>query len=154
MQRIDWLEERDEELWGALWAFITWVPEQLDRHLKRTSSVALPEFLTMLAIARNDNTITMSRLARWARMSPSRLSHVMDRLERRGLTERLRNSEDRRSTYAVLTPEGQELLAEAAPPVMERMRESIFEVLTPEEAEQLTGILRKMLKRGKQQIIG
>lgn len=154
MKNFRWLEKGDADLWVTLWAFITWVPDHLDEHLKRTEGMPLTDFLTLLAIAQGNSSATMTELATATRMSPSRLSHVMDRLEKRGLTARTRSQADRRSSVAVLTPLGSDFLVGATPTLSERLRESIFEALTPEEAEQLAAILRKLLVRAQQDIAG
>lgn len=150
MERFHWLDPHDADVWGTLWAFITWVPGRLDEHLKNTEHMSLTEYLTMLAIAQADGRrTTMSRLAKATWMSPSRLSHVMDRLEQRGYTERTRSSEDRRASYASLTREGEEFMVHSTPALIKRMRETIFEAVTPEEADQLNAIMKKMMAQGK-----
>ena len=150
MERFHWLDEHDADVWVTLWDFITWVPSHLDEYLKHTEKMALVDYLTMLAIAQSENRrTTMSRLANATRMSPSRLSHVMDRLEERGLTERSRSTEDRRSTYASLTPEGVEFMVRATPNLINRLRTSIFEAVTTEEADQLKAIMGKILASAK-----
>lgn len=154
MQNLRWLDKRDADLWVALWAFITWVPEHLDEHLKRTQGMALTDFLTMLAIAQGDSSATMTELATATRMSPSRLSHVMDRLDKRGYTARTRSLADRRSSVATLTDQGTDFLVGATPALSARLRESIFEALTPQEAEQLAAILRKLLLRAQEDVAG
>lgn len=146
MNRFRWLEPHDAEVWGTLWAFITWVPATLDEHLKRSEQMALVDYLTLLAIAQADETrLAMSRLADATRMSPSRLSHVMDRLEHRGLAERTRSTEDRRSTNATLTEDGIEFMLRATPEMIGRLRSTIFEAVTPEEADQLNAIMQKIM---------
>lgn len=146
MHRFHWLEPHDAEVWGTLWAFITWVPATLDEHLKRTEQMALVDYLTLLAIAQaNENRLAMSRLADATRMSPSRLSHVMDRLEHRGLAERTRSTKDRRSTNATLTEDGVEFMLRATPEMIGRLRATIFETVTPEEADQLNAIMHKIM---------
>lgn len=146
MDRFHWLDPHDADLWATLWAFVTWVPANLDEHLKRSEQMSLIDYLAMLAIAQaDDQQITMSQLARTTRTSASRLSHVMDRLEEKGLTARTRSTEDRRSTIASLTPEGTDFMVRATPTMIHRLRESIFEAVTVEEADQLNAIIRKIL---------
>lgn len=147
MHRFRWLDTHDAEIWGTVWEFVTWVPADLDEHLKSTERMALTDYLTMLSIARADNhQITMTNLAHATRMSPSRLSHVMDRLEDRGLAERTRSDQDRRSSIASLAPDGVEFMVRVTPNVVTHMRETIFEAVTEEELDQLSAIMKRIMK--------
>lgn len=148
MERFHWLNPHDAEVWGTLWGFITWVPARLDEHMKRAEHMGLTDYLTLLAIGQAEGgQTTMSKLAQAVWMSPSRLSHVMDRLEDRGLAERSRSNEDRRSTFASLTEAGEEFMVRATPEMIEHMRSTIFEAVTPEEADQLNAIMKKIMAK-------
>lgn len=137
----------DAEIWGTVWEFVTWVPADLDEHLKSTERMALTDYLTLLSIARaEDHNITMTNLAHATRMSPSRLSHVMDRLEDRGLATRTRSDQDRRSSIASLAPDGVEFMVRVTPNVVTHMRETIFETVTEDELDQLSAIMKKIMK--------
>lgn len=147
MHRFQWLDTHDAEIWGTVWEFVTWVPADLDEHLKSTERMALTDYLTLLSIARaDDHHITMINLAHATRMSPSRLSHVMDRLEDRGLAERTRSDQDRRSSIASLAPDGVEFMVRVTPNVVKHMRETIFEAVTEAELDQLSAIMKKIMK--------
>lgn len=147
MHRFRWLDSHDAEIWGTVWEFVTWVPADLDEHLKNAERMALTDYLTLLSIARaEDHRITMSNLAHATRMSPSRLSHVMDRLEDRGLATRTRSDQDRRSSIASLAPDGVEFMVRVTPNVVTHMRETIFETVTEEELDQLSAIMKKIMK--------
>ena len=148
MDRFRWLDEQDADVWRTLWTFVSWVPARLDEHLKRTERMSLPDYMALLSIAQADgHTTTMTNLAQATMMSPSRLSHVMDRLEDRGFTQRNRGEHDRRSTYASLTQDGVEFVVRATPEVIAHLRSTIFEAVTPEEAEQLNTIMTKIMAK-------
>lgn len=148
MHRFRWLNEHDDTVWNTIWEFVSRMPVYIDSHLKEHEDMALIEYLTVLKIARAENhTVIMSELARRTGTSPSRLSHVMDRLEQRGLTERSRSAQDRRSTYASLTPEGVEFIVRTTPDLIDMLRDTVFEPVTEEELDQLTAIIQKILTR-------
>jgi DNA-binding MarR family transcriptional regulator len=71
----------------------------------------------------------MSRLALITNAELSRLSHLVSRLERRGLVRREPDPTDGRYTNAVLTEAGLGLLTEAAPGHVARVRELVIEAL-------------------------
>jgi DNA-binding MarR family transcriptional regulator len=56
--------------------------------------------------------VSLSELQRLFALRPSTLTHVIDRLEHRGLVTRHLNPRDRRSFLVVLTPEGERVAAE------------------------------------------
>lgn len=82
----------------------------------------------------------LSALATATSASASRLSHVIKRLESRGLVERVACEEDGRATNAVLTPSGAELVANAAPGHLDGVREKLLGALTAEQVAQLAEI--------------
>jgi DNA-binding MarR family transcriptional regulator len=74
----------------------------------------------------------------------SRLSHLMRRLEKRGLVRRASDPADRRFTLAHLTTAGHELAVKAAPMSVEYVRRLIFDVLDETEQRGLRGALTKI----------
>jgi DNA-binding MarR family transcriptional regulator len=64
----------------------------------------------LLWIVREHPGLTLGELAELERISAPSLSAHVDRLERAGLLERIRSSEDRRRVGLQLTPEGSRLL--------------------------------------------
>jgi DNA-binding MarR family transcriptional regulator len=69
----------------------------------------------------------MSALAELSNAELSRLSHLIRRLEQRGLVRREPDPADRRSTNAILTDDGQRLLDEIAPAHVERVRDLVID---------------------------
>jgi DNA-binding MarR family transcriptional regulator len=76
-----------------------------------------------------------------------RLSHVISRLEARGLVRRERNISDARATDAVITADGRRKVLQATPGHVETVRKVLLDVITPEQAEQLRGITATVLTR-------
>jgi DNA-binding MarR family transcriptional regulator len=79
----------------------------------------------------------MSSLADLVNSSLSRLSHVVRRLEARGLVRREPDPEDGRFTNAILTEKGYETLAAAAPRHVAHVRSLVIDVLSPEQLRRL-----------------
>ena len=76
-----------------------------------------------------------------------RLSHLMHRLETRGLVRRHPTRRTDAFTLAVLTPAGHELAIKAAPIHVEHVRRLIFDVLDETEQRALRGALTKILSK-------
>jgi DNA-binding MarR family transcriptional regulator len=82
-------------------------------------------------------TMRMSSLAEVTNASLSRLSHLVERLERRAFVRREPDPTDGRFTNAILTEKGFQALAEAAPGHLAHVRSLVIDVLTPEQLRRL-----------------
>ena len=71
------------------------------------------------------------------------MTYVVDKLEKRGLLERVFCEEDRRITYMSITPAGIELMTSVFPEHAENI-EAIMSALTVEEQEQAIALIRKL----------
>ena len=79
----------------------------------------------------------MSSLAEVTNASLSRLSHLFKRLAERGLVRREPDPADGRFTNAILTDEGFQALAAAAPGHVAHVRSLVIDVLSPEQLRRL-----------------
>lgn len=76
-------------------------------------------------------------------VSSGGITYVVDRLVEKGLVERRDCPEDRRASYAALTPEGEALIRRIFPEHA-RCVEHVLSGLTEEEKEQATALLRTL----------
>ncbi|MEH6378536.1 MarR family transcriptional regulator [Streptomyces sp. KLMMK] len=121
-----------------------------DQHFKRLSDefgVNVGEFdvLSTLRRAGAPYTLTAGAFAKAAMVSPGAITNRLDRLEDKGLVERIRDRADRRSVRIRLTERGKALIDEA---MIAHLRDydEILSVLTPEECEQIASGLRKIFE--------
>ena len=99
----------------------------------------------LLRLARSpDSRLRMSDLAAQATLTASGLTRAVDRLEDAGFVAREACPDDRRSTYAVLTPAGRRRIEKAVPIQLLHVRELVSGVLDPAEMEALSSALRKL----------
>jgi DNA-binding MarR family transcriptional regulator len=89
----------------------------------------------------------MTSLAHRTNATLPRLSHVVRRLEGRGLVERLPCLEDGRATNARLTGPGWDAIAAAAPGHVATVRRHVLDPLSREQLDQLRGIGDALLSR-------
>jgi DNA-binding MarR family transcriptional regulator len=143
-----WLSADEQRAWRAYLESTKVLFDALDRRLQRESDMphTYYEILVRLSEA-DDRSMRMSELADITLSSRSRLSHAVARLEERGWVERLDCPTDRRGQIARLTEQGFSVLAAAAPPHVESVRDLVIDALTPEELQQLAGIGEKIIKR-------
>ncbi|WP_436776350.1 MarR family winged helix-turn-helix transcriptional regulator [Yinghuangia sp. YIM S09857] len=86
--------------------------------------------------------LRMTDLAAQLFLSTSGVTRVVDRLQRGGLVRRESSPEDRRSTYAVITPEGTERLRAVLVDHLESVEHWFTGLFTPEQLDALMTALR------------
>jgi len=143
-----WLDRRQLRAWIRLIGLVELLPGVLDGQLRRDAGVTHFEYyvLAMLSEARG-RTLRMTELARQANATLPRLSHVVSRLEDRGLVERFACAEDRRATNARLTEAGWAKVQEAAPGHVANVRHHVIDALSDEQIDQLAQIGDAILAR-------
>ena len=134
--------------WLRFVAVVELVPGLLDSQLQRDSALSHFEYyvLAMLSEAPNQ-TLRMTGLSSMTNSSLPRLSHVVKRLEDRGLVKRTPCPTDRRATNATLTEEGWAVVQDAAPGHVRTVRENVIDPLTDEQIAQLDAISNQLLMK-------
>src|SRR4051812_903301 len=94
-----------------------------------------------------DRTLRMTALAARTNATLPRLSHVVRRLEERGLVERAPCPGDGRATNAHLTDAGLRKVHATAPGHVRNVRRHVIDALTPEQIRQLDAITESLLRR-------
>jgi DNA-binding MarR family transcriptional regulator len=137
----DFLSEDEEAAWDGLLTTREALVRALDERLLAEQQIQLGTFEALMHIAHAEGgTIAVSELARLLDLSPSHVSRVVIDLERKGLVERHRSSEDSRSTRAGATDAGLRQLRDAAPTYLRTIRELMFERLRTRDVKQLVRI--------------
>jgi DNA-binding MarR family transcriptional regulator len=144
----DWLSQDELTAWVRLVAVVELLPGVLDSQLRRDADLTNFEYyvLAMLSEAPN-RTLRMSALAARTNATLPRLSHVVSRLEDRGLVARSACPGDGRATNASLTDAGLRKIEETAPGHVANVRRHVIDALTPEQIAQLTDITGALLQR-------
>ena len=143
-----WLNDEELAAWLRLIGVVELLPGALDTQLRRDSGVTHFEYMVLAMLSEADErTLQMSWLARRTNATLPRLSHVVRRLEERGLVERSPCPGDGRATNARLTEAGWELVVAAAPGHVDNVRAHVIDALTPEQVTQLREIGDALLTR-------
>jgi DNA-binding MarR family transcriptional regulator len=133
---------------GFLQAYALLV-RRLDAELEREHGLALTSYEVLLFLAgAPDRRLRMSELAASLLLSQSGATRLVDRLARRGLVRRERCETDGRGFYAVLTPGGAELLAEARPTHLGGVRRLFLERLSAGELAVLAAVWERLAPAG------
>jgi DNA-binding MarR family transcriptional regulator len=135
---LKWLTPGELASWLSVVRMMSWLPWSIDQQLQRDSKLRMVEYQVLAMLSESpDRTMRMSSLAEVTNASLSRLSHLVDRLEKRGFVRREPDPTDGRFTNAILTEKGFRALAEAAPGHLAHVRSLVIDVLSPEQLRRL-----------------
>ncbi|AEI39296.1 MarR family winged helix-turn-helix transcriptional regulator [Paenibacillus mucilaginosus] len=115
---------------------------ELNRTLKQTlcllstEAEVPPSAVSLIFKMEHDTGMKINCVAEYLGMTIGAASNLLDRLEEKGWTQRLRSEEDRRITYVNLTPQGMEQLL-AWRSRFAGHAEAIFGKLDPQRIEAL-----------------
>lgn len=101
------------------------------------------QLLAMLSEA-DDGRLRLCDLADTLRLTPSGLTRRMEGVVKKELVTKSRSTDDRRVTYAHITPKGLELLKKAAPHHLRSVRSLMIDHLTPSEIKALGSAFSKI----------
>jgi DNA-binding MarR family transcriptional regulator len=145
---VRWLDDDELAAWIRLVGVVELLPGVLDGQLRRDAGLSHFEYYVLAMLSESPGrTLRMTALAARTNATLPRLSHVVRRLEERGLIERSACPQDARATNARLTDRGWKTLRATAPGHVETVRENVIDALTPEQVGQLAEIAEAILAR-------
>lgn len=138
-----WLTDEEQRTWRAYVHASTLLEDHLDRQLQRDAGMPHVYYylLAMLSEAPR-RRLRMTELAMRAKITRSRLSHAVARLEKNGWVRREDCPDDKRGQFAVLTDQGYDVLAQTAPGHVQAVRQALFDRLSGEQRDALGEIMR------------
>lgn len=146
--QVKWLTAAEVGSWLSVVRLMTWLPWSIDQQLRRDSDLAMVEYQVLAMLSTQpERTMRMSSLAEVTNASLSRLSHLVNRLEGRGLVRREPDPADGRFTNAILTDKGFQTLAEAAPGHVAHVRSLVIDVLSPEQLRRFGRAADRIMSR-------
>lgn len=138
-----WLTDEEQGVWRAYLHATTLLEDHLDRQLQRDAGMPHIYYGLLVQLSQAPRRQKrMTELAKDAKITRSRLSHAVARLEKSGWVRREDCPSDKRGQNAVLTEEGHEMLRRSAPGHVSAVRQALFDRLTPEQTRSLGEIMR------------
>lgn len=135
---VPWLTPEQQVWWRSYLLGSARLTEALGRQLEQDSGLSLSEYEVLVRLSEaGDRSVRMAELAASLVHSRSRLTHTVNRLERRGLVERRPCAADGRGINAVLTEQGWHTLVAAAPGHVRAVREHLVDRLTGDQLRAL-----------------
>jgi len=143
-----WLDDEEEAAWRAIATLMLKLRWALECQLERDADLSFIEYHTLARLSEEPNhTLRMSGLAAITNQSLSRLSHLVKRLESRGLLRRETDAADGRFTNAILTGEGYARLVGSAPAHVEAVRALVIDAFSVADLRQLREASERILAR-------
>lgn len=110
-----WLDNDEQVAWRDFLFGVNRLLEHLDQSLQENHGIPLTDYEILVFLSESDgHQLRMSEIANHVLVSRSRLTYRVDRLVEQGLVVRTEASDDRRGLYAALTPQGLDVLSDAA----------------------------------------
>ncbi|MGW3726780.1 MarR family winged helix-turn-helix transcriptional regulator [Streptomyces sp. NPDC000851] len=136
-----WLTPEEQRAWRAYIAATHLVEDALDRQLQQEAGMPHLYYSILANLSETDERrLRMTDLAERLKITRSRLTYAVTRLEKDGLVRREECQWDKRGTVAALTDEGMAALERTAPGHVETVRALLFDHLTPQQVGQLEEI--------------
>jgi MarR family transcriptional regulator, 2-MHQ and catechol-resistance regulon repressor len=129
------------KLWVVLARAYRAMAARSRRDIERHGLVA-SEFAA-LEVLYHKGDLPVGDVAERVLLTSGSMTHVIDKLEQRGLVARLRCPEDQRVTYLAITPPGRALMASIFPAHAEAIRRATAG-LVPEEKRTLIVLLKRL----------
>ncbi|MGW1027329.1 MarR family winged helix-turn-helix transcriptional regulator [Streptomyces sp. NPDC002577] len=138
-----WLSSEEQRVWQAYLHATMLLEDHLDRQLQRDAGMPHVYYGLLARLSGAPRRrLRMTELAMSAKITRSRLSHAIARLEKNGWVRREDCPSDKRGQFAVLTDAGQNVLQQTAPGHVSAVRQAFFGRLTPEQQESLGEIMQ------------
>ncbi len=141
-----WLDAEEMRIWRAFLAAGSLVAERVGASIKARTGLTFEDYEVLVHLSEAaDRRLRMTELSRSLLHSQSRLTQRVNRLAERGLVVREKCPEDRRGTYAVLTPAGSEVVEVMAPIHLEDVREALIDRIAPAERAAVAAALERVV---------
>jgi DNA-binding MarR family transcriptional regulator len=148
MDHDEYLTDDEFRAWHGTLVFTNATMRALDDALTATHGISVKEFDVLITLFNApDSRLRMAELAERVVLSASGVTHLVTRLERDGLVQRVVDEHDRRSFFAALTPAGGQRLRDARPTHNEVVRTYLTRRLTPAQLKTLGSLWDKVTMR-------
>lgn len=140
----EFLEADEYGSWNALLSLTQPTLRALDLALRSAVGLSVTEFDVLITLYNAEGRLGMTELAQRALLSPSGLTHLITRLERGGLVERVVDPGDGRRFFTVLTEQGEARLRDARPAHNRVLRSVLVSHLSEADHRCLARILKRV----------
>lgn len=141
------LTEAEVELWRSFYSMRRSLDRALDLQLQRDSSISASEYEVLIAIDQApERQLRIKDIALRISWEKSRVSHLVTRMERRGLLDRTECPTDARGSWIGLTTNGRRAVLGAMRGHVEAIRRYFFDVLRDGEPAILDSLSERVVE--------
>lgn len=145
---VPWLSEQEDAAWRSFLALSRGMERAVDRQLQRDSELSGSEYHVLVPLSESENGSMASReLLRLLDWERSRLSHMLSRMEKRGMVHRKPSPTDARGLIVEITEHGRQVINGAAPSHLAMVREAFVDHLSDDEMRTFVTVARRVLPR-------
>jgi len=135
---VRWLSDDEQTSWRSYLSSALLLHDRLNRELQEAHGITMADYEILVRLSEApERRLRMTELAQVTLSSKSRLSHQITRMENAGLVRRQECERDRRGYFAVLTDDGWERLASAAPTHVQGVRTHLLDQMTRQQFHDL-----------------
>lgn len=146
VEDVRWLDEDESRAWRSFQRLQARLTAQLSRDLSTHSELSYQDYVVLVALTdRLDGRMRLFELACEIGWEKSRISHQVTRMAERGLVDKFRCGDDHRGAFVVVSAQGRDQLAAAAPSHLEAVRRLFVDRLTPDQLAQVASMAETVL---------
>ena len=142
-----WLNEDQQRFWRLYLDFQRCLERVLHRELVADAGLSSPEFAVLVPLSETPAGELRARdLCRELGWDRTRLSHLVARMERRGLVRRRACADDARGSMVEITDDGHRAITDAAPAHVDAVRRYLVDLLDDDEIATMTNVFERVLE--------
>jgi DNA-binding MarR family transcriptional regulator len=146
MAKTRWLDEREAHLWRSWLRLNQELTAVLADQIDRDAGLSAADYAVLVPLSESRHGMLRFRdLGREILWDRSRLSHHLNRMEKRGLVVREECAEDARGAVVRMTAAGEAAIRAAAPGHVAATRRYVFDLLSDKEMKLLTAVYDRIL---------
>lgn len=145
---VPWLSEHENAAWRSFLALSRGMERAIDRQLQRDSELSSSEYHVLVPLSESKEGSMASReLLRHLDWERSRLSHMLSRMEKRGMVCRRPSPHDARGLIVEITDHGRRAIGAAAPAHLAMVREAFVDHLSTDDMDVLVAMAGSVIPR-------
>ena len=146
MAQERWLNENQHQLWRLYVDVQHHLEGVLHRELLADSGLSSAEFAVLVPLSETPAAKLRAKdLCRELGWDRTRLSHLVTRMQQRGLVRRSACADDARGSVVELTAEGRRAITDAAPAHTDAVRRYLIDLLDDDEIATMTDVFQRVL---------
>lgn len=143
---VPWLSEHEDAAWRSFLALSRGMERAIDRQLQRDSELSSSEYHVLVPLSESkDGSMASRELLRHLDWERSRLSHMLSRMEKRGMVCRRPSTQDARGLIVEITDHGRQVINAAAPWHLAMVREAFMDQLSSDELKTLVAVAGRVI---------